>query len=158
LPEPQDGIWPTYSWHDTLDHTKTHGDWTAELINYEYRVKRAQDAFRHDDPDEATRLLTEAQSLVHNDKKALHNIALTYAKAEHLEEAIPVFKAALHDDPSYTPVLFNLANALLKLKRYSEAHGYAQILLTQSPDSPRFNRLNKKILQGLSTSQDSNQQ
>lgn len=153
---PATDIWSTYTWHESLDHTKTHDDWTAELINYEYRVKRAQFAFKADDAEEAVRLLEEAESLVHHDKQALHNIALTYAKAGRLDEAIRVFKAALHDDPGYVPALFNFAHALLKQARYSEAKQYADILLDQSPDSPRFNRLNEKILQGLATLQDEN--
>jgi tetratricopeptide (TPR) repeat protein len=151
-----DDIWATYTWHESLDHTKTHGDWTAELINYEYRVKRAQYAFKAGEEEEAVRLLKEAASLVHHDKRALHTIALTYARADRLDDAIGAFEAALHDDPAYTRALYNLANALLRQERYAEAKPYAVILLDQSPVSPRFKRLNEKILQGLATLQDEN--
>jgi len=149
-------IGPTYEWPESLDHTKTHGDWTAELINYEYRVKRAQYAFKAGEEEEAVRLLKEAASLVHHDKRALHTIALTYARADRLDDAIGAFEAALHDDPAYTRALYNLANALLRQERYAEAKPYAVILLDQSPVSPRFKRLNEKILQGLATLQDEN--
>jgi tetratricopeptide (TPR) repeat protein len=151
---PDEDIWSTYTWHSPIDQPNTRGDWTSELIHYEYRLKRGRDAFRAGDTEEATRLLHEAETFVHHDKQALHNIGLAYAQAGQLDEAVRVYTSALHDDPNFTPALFNLATALIKLNRYAEARPYVETLLRNTPDSPRFLRLQEKILQGQETLQD----
>lgn len=148
-------IWSTYTWHEgSLDTTKTHTDWTAELINYEYRVKRARDAFANQDTDIAVSLLHEAEPLVHGDKRALYNIGLTFAQGGILEEAIRVFTLSLQNDPDYIPSRYNLAQALLKQQRFEEALSHSKHLLTLDPANPAYLRQNEKILQGLSTLQD----
>ena len=152
-PPAQNNFWDTYTWH-TLNPDDTHGDWTAEVILYEYRIARARYLLNQDRFDEAMPLINEAAQLVHGNKESLYNLGLVLARENHLEEAKALFIQALQEDKQYVAALYNLALCYHKQGLSELALKYCNRLIDQEPDNPRFHQLHKKILQSQKTSQD----
>jgi tetratricopeptide (TPR) repeat protein len=117
------------------------GQWTSENIGYEIRIARARHDLDLGNTDAARKMLTEAGTLMHNDKRALLNIGLTYARAGLFENAATTLRLALQRDPHYLPALYNLARCLHKLDDPQDALDQVVTLLELEPDNKQFQKL-----------------
>ena len=146
LPDSPDSesLWTSYTWSN-LDIRALAGQWTSENIGYEYRIARGRYELSLGNVNDARGLLTDAGTLLGNDKRALLNIGMTYARAGLFEDAASTLERALEQDAVYVPALFNLARCLQKLGRDDEALAHVETLLEIDPGSAAFLRLRAEL-------------
>lgn len=73
--------------------------------------------------------------------EALSNLGALYARREQFREAVSFYQRALKADPKLTPVHFNMAIALGRLKEYGPAAEHLRMFLNTYPQEPRARQL-----------------
>lgn len=118
-PVPWNG-WDTYTWH-TLDVADTHGDWTADLILYDYHFARGRWYLEQGQTDEGIRSFECALACAGEDKEWLNDVANACAEYGLYEAAVTYFQRALAMEPDYGLALKNLARVYMRRQRYELA-------------------------------------
>lgn len=91
----------------------TRGEWSNELIAYEYMAARGRSLFDLGRPAEALSALDEASDFIHDDKHALNNLGMNAAEGGQVEVGAVYFGRALESDPLFLPAALNLARCYL---------------------------------------------
>jgi Tfp pilus assembly protein PilF len=112
--------WDGYEWH-TLDQSRTHGDWTADLILYDYHFARGRWLLDRGRSDEGVQAFERALAIAGEDKEWLNDVASACAEYGLNEASATYFRRALAQDPGYQLALRNLARVYMRTGRCEQA-------------------------------------
>jgi tetratricopeptide (TPR) repeat protein len=105
--------WPEYH-QPSRKPSQSLGDWSNELVEYEYWSALGRRLLRADEPQSATPFFDYAASMARGDKTALNNIGIALASNGHVAKATEYFTRALDTDPDFVPALLNLARCRIE--------------------------------------------
>ena len=108
-----DADWSDYHW-PARGTVNTRGDWSNELVAYEYFSARGRLLLAHGDEQRGTESLKRAEDFIHDDKTAWNNIGIAFGRHGLLNDASESFSRALDSDPEFVPALMNLARCRLE--------------------------------------------
>jgi Protein O-mannosyl-transferase TMEM260-like/Tetratricopeptide repeat len=145
---PEHDYWKDYSWH-TLDPRDARGDWTAELILYDYYFARAYDHLRRDEAVQGLAAIRTAIEVAGEEKEWLNDAGTVCAEFEFYDKALGYYarNVALH--PEYVLGRENLGRVCLRLKDYEEALAQFGWVLENDPEARDMHWLIARALAGL---------
>jgi tetratricopeptide (TPR) repeat protein len=132
--------WADYTWH-TLNDDAIEGDWSAELILFEYHFARGRFFFDGGLPEAGLRALDHAKQLARENKDGLNNLGSAYAEYGRTDLAVYYFQEALALDPAFDIARRNLAKAYMDQGRYAAALEPIDRLLERGPADAVAQRL-----------------
>ncbi len=109
-------IWDAYHWN-TLDHADARGDYTAELILYEYALARAAQALANGERNAGAAWLEQGLDAYGREAKVLNNAGVLCARLGLEAEAAAYFRQALDHTPQFPAAKENLARLEEKTKK-----------------------------------------
>ena len=105
-PDPGD-YWDRYQWH-TVEVSAAHGDWTAELVLFDYWFARARDAFGRGEMEAGREHLGKALAATGETKASLNDAGTLCAQHGLDKEAEDYYRRALALFPRYETARRNL--------------------------------------------------
>ncbi|MCC6489457.1 MAG: DUF2723 domain-containing protein, partial [Candidatus Hydrogenedentes bacterium] len=138
----QPPTWTAYRWH-SLDASDTHGDWSAELILYDYHFARGRSLLDAGDAARGLEEFEEAAQIAPREKDCLNNLGSAAAEYGHLDAAIRYLEAACALDPEFVLGKRNLGRALMKAGNFKEALAHFDAILKANPGDPATLALKK---------------
>ena len=124
--------WADYSWQSLSDDA-IEGDWTAELILFEYHFARGRFFFDAGVPEGGTNAFDHAEQLARENKDGLNNLCCASAEHGRADLAVHYFQEALTLDPTFAIARRNLAKAYIGQGRYAAALEPIDWLLEHDP-------------------------
>lgn len=138
----QPPTWSAYRWH-SLDADDTHGDWSAELILYDYHFARGRSLLDAGDVTHGLEEFEAAARIAPREKDCLNNLGSAAAEYGHLDAAIRYLEAACALDPGFVLGRRNLGRAYMKAGRFQEALAQFDAILETVPGDPATLALKK---------------
>ena len=128
----QPPTWPAYRWH-SLNAADAPGDWTAELILFDYHFARGRTLLDAGDTEQGLEEFDAAARVARLEKDCLNNLGSAAAEYGHLDAAISYLSAACTLDPEFLLGQRNLGRAYLKAGRFDEAIAQFDAILAREP-------------------------
>jgi len=141
-------LWNEYEWH-TLDEQATQGDWTAELILFDYHFARGRHHLDEGDIAGAGESFKQGLCIAGRTKERLNNVASALADAHCFDQAEPYYSEALALDPSFLTARGNLGKLYMAKGQWEQAVAQFEEMLRQRPDDPSALRLRARCLVAL---------